>query len=247
LPRRENREWETAVAETDAACWRRLEPALAERDFDGALIPALLDALPPQANLFVGNSLPVRHLDQYGRSRPKSLHVYGNRGASGIDGNISTGLGVAAANGRPTAILVGDLTAYHDLNALLFLKEEGRRKKEERRNTQRATRNTQHATRNMPPITLIILNTNGGGIFRRLPIARHDPPFTEMFLTPHGLSFEGAATMFKLAYRRLEGREGFGDLLATTFTAPDPHLIEIVTDGARDDQIRREVNEIVNG
>lgn len=234
LPAREPSPWLAQVQAADATIWQTIEVALRDNDFDGAYMAHLLDHLPPDANLFIGNSLPVRHLDQYGRARAKRLHVFGNRGASGIDGNIATGLGVAAATGRPTFIVAGDVTALHDLNSLRVASREWR-----------VVNASKSATRHMPPATLIILNNNGGHIFRRLPVAAHEPPFTDLFLTPHGLNFEHAAAMFGLAYRRVGTRSEFGAALETAAASPTPCLIEVLTDGARDDEIRRSINRQV--
>ncbi|MCB8972495.1 MAG: 2-succinyl-5-enolpyruvyl-6-hydroxy-3-cyclohexene-1-carboxylic-acid synthase [Ardenticatenaceae bacterium] len=209
--------WQQTIRATEQATWDTLQAQLAQHWFDGAAIATLLEMLAEDANLLIGNSLPVRHLDQYGRSQPKTLHIFGNRGASGIDGNISTGLGVAQATGRPTFIVVGDVTALHDLNSLLL---------------------AQHT----PNATLIVINNNGGGIFRRLPISQHEPPFTDRFLTPHGRSFEHAAAMFELDYIRTENRESFIAAVETAVSNPAPRLIELLTDGAQDEQIRRQIN-----
>lgn len=226
--------WRQTIQATEAAHWQATESQLQQHWFDGAAIAALLDLLPEDSNLFIGNSLPVRHLDEYGRSRPKQVHVYGNRGASGIDGNIATGLGIAAASGRPTFIVVGDVTALHDLNSLLILTQRRRGAEE------------QAEGRLTPQVTLIVMNNNGGGVFRRLPVAQHEPPFTDLFLTPHGRHFEQAAAMFGLAYRRVEGRSEFEEAVKTAVTQPGPHLIELITDGQRDYQIRQEISQAVN-
>ncbi|MCB8928652.1 MAG: 2-succinyl-5-enolpyruvyl-6-hydroxy-3-cyclohexene-1-carboxylic-acid synthase [Ardenticatenaceae bacterium] len=216
-----NPTWQQIIHATEQVTWDVLEAQLSQYWFDGAAIATLLTMLPEDANLLIGNSLPVRHLDQYGRSQAKTLHIFGNRGASGIDGNIATGLGVAAATGRPTFIVVGDVTALHDLNSLLLA----------------------HQT---PNATLIVINNNGGGIFRRLPISQHEPPFTDRFLTPHGRTFEHAAAMFALDYIRAENRAQFEQAVETAVTYPAPRLIELITDGDQDEQIRRELNQQVS-
>ncbi|MCB8976180.1 MAG: 2-succinyl-5-enolpyruvyl-6-hydroxy-3-cyclohexene-1-carboxylic-acid synthase [Ardenticatenaceae bacterium] len=209
--------WQQTIQATEDATWDTLEAQLSQHWFDGAAVATLLENLPEDANLLIGNSLPVRHLDQYGRSQAKTLHIFGSRGASGIDGNIATGLGVAAATGRPTFIAVGDVTALHDLNSLLL-------------------------ARQTPNATLIVINNNGGGIFRRLPISQHEPPFTDRFLTPHGRTFEHAAAMFELDYRRAENREQFVQAVATAVAHPAPRLIELLTDGTTDEETRRQIN-----
>ena len=75
----------------------------------GHFIDRLVDVLPDGHAVFVGNSLAIRQLDSYAGSGSKTLRFFGNRGASGIDGNVSTALGIAAAAG-PVVVLVGDLT-----------------------------------------------------------------------------------------------------------------------------------------
>ena len=101
--------------------------------------------------LFASNSLPIRHLDSYCASTPL---IFSNRGASGIDGIIHTAIGVALGSGSRCTLLVGDLAALHDLNALATL---------------RAT-NAQ--------LVIVVLNNRGGGIFTFLPIASHDDFFS---------------------------------------------------------------------
>ncbi len=209
------REWETAVRATEAAVWRKLEAALQDVYFDGAIVYDVVNALPNDSVLFMGNSLSVRHLDQFGRPSAKRIRVFANRGASGIDGNLSTALGIAAATGKPVTAVLGDITFYHDMNGLLPI------------------------TNYQLPITIIVINNNGGGIFRRLPISQHEPPFTEMFLTPHGLEFEHAARLYGLDYIRVDNRAAFG--AAISQPAMSPRLIEVVTDGRSDHKIRLEI------
>ena len=79
--------------------------------FDGAAVYDVVDLIPSESTLFVGNSLPVRLLDQFGKPQTKRIYVYANRGASGIDGNISTALGTGAARpNQPLVAIVGDIT-----------------------------------------------------------------------------------------------------------------------------------------
>ena len=131
---------------------RPLKPLTAGDDFDGAFVYDLIEALPDGAHLFVGNSLPIRHVDQFGKPSAKNIHVFGNRGASGIDGNISTALGIASQTGDPLVLLVGDITFYHDMNGLFAVKN-----------------------LDLTNVTIVLMNNNGGGIFNRLPISGYDP------------------------------------------------------------------------
>ena len=107
----------------------------------------MVDLLPENGIIFAGNSLPVRQLDQFGKPSDKPILAFSNRGASGIDGNISTALGAGAAfRDRPLVAIVGDITFYHDMNGLLAVRRCG------------------------VPITIVLLNNGGGGIFHRLPV-----------------------------------------------------------------------------
>ena len=173
--------------ETDwLAQWRALEASTWEAttealnsgdDFDGAFIYDLIETLPSEAHLFVGNSLAIRHVNQFGKPSAKNIHVFGNRGASGINGNISTGLGVASQTDEPLVLLVGDITFYHDMNGLFAVKN-----------------------LDLTNVTIVLMNNNGGGIFNRLPINQFEPAFTDLFIMPHDLQFEHAARLYGLDF-----------------------------------------------
>jgi 2-succinyl-5-enolpyruvyl-6-hydroxy-3-cyclohexene-1-carboxylate synthase len=212
--------WTEASSDAEARTWGELDRALAGAGFfDGAAVRRLLAQLPEDALLFAGNSLPIRHVDSYDQPSTRRLTIFGNRGASGIDGNVSTALGLAAATGRRVVALLGDITFYHDMNGLLAIR--------------------QHVLNN---VVFVVMNNDGGGIFHRLPIARHDPPFTELFLTPHGLSFDHAAAMYGLRYRAVADGEGFDTALSAALDeAAGPWLIEVKTDSAADYRRQREI------
>ena len=195
---------------------------MAAEFFDGAAIPELLELLPAGALLFVGNSLAIRHVDQFGRPNRKRLQLYGNRGASGIDGNISTGLGLAAAGKERVVILLGDITLLHDLTGLQAIRRHGLR------------------------ATILLLNNNGGGIFHRLPVRTHDPPFTELFLTPHGLDFAPAAQMFGLEYLLVEERHALRNALNRSLAGDSSQLIEVRTQSGQDAAYRDALGSKVN-
>ncbi len=207
-------DWARQVLATEAATWQKIDTAMQDIYFDGAIVAYVVENLPDDSILVIGNSLPVRHLDQWARPYPKNIRVFGNRGASGIDGNISTALGIAAATGKRVTAVVGDITFYHDMNGLL-------------------------ATSHSPLTTIVIINNNGGGIFRRLPVSQIEPPFTELFLTPHGLEFEHAARLYGLDYARVEDRQAFRDVVNQPHSAP--RIIEVVTDGRSDQEKRLEI------
>ncbi|MCA9978600.1 MAG: hypothetical protein KC413_22725, partial [Anaerolineales bacterium] len=229
--------WTKQVMETETAVWQTLDQHLYTPYFDASVVADTLAALPNNAHLFAGNSLSVRHLDQYGRASAQHLHIYGNRGASGIDGNTSTALGIAAATGQPTVAILGDITFYHDLNGLLPLLAQRRSGTEAEAAKFRSP---------IPNFTIVLLNNNGGGIFHRLPVRNIEPPFTDLFITPHGFDFSGVSQMYGLAHLRPQSRAEFQAALTASLQGGTPTLIEVQTDGEQDDARRRELNAIVN-
>lgn len=210
-------DWSRQLLAAEERFWQAALVSLHEKWFDVAAVAALIDALPDGCNLFLGNSLPIRHADQFARPSTRRIRVYGNRGASGIDGVTSSALGVAAAEpSTPTVLLIGDISFYHDLNGLLAVKQQ-----------------------QLENVTIVLLNNDGGSIFRRLPIAGQEPAFTRLFLTPHGLNFEPVIRMYGLDYTQADSREQLENALAASINSCTPTVIEIQTDGARDEELRR--------
>ena len=172
--------------------------ATASREGTGH-IGVLIDELPANTAVFVGNSLAIRQLDSHSGSADKPLLFHGNRGASGIDGNISTAMGIAAVHGRVVALL-GDLTCQHDLGGLALA--QGR------------------------DAVIVAVNNGGGGIFDHLPQAAL-PEFAQAWRTPQRISFENAALTFGLAYAKADSDDSFRTALREAFLAGGPLLIEL--------------------
>jgi len=213
-----NPTWSDRWARMEADTWKRIDALGRElAHFDGAAVRQVLAGLPEDTTLFAGNSMPVRHIDTFDLPSRRRLTILGNRGASGIDGNVSTALGVAAAGRQHVVAILGDITFYHDMNGLLAV--------------------GQHKLRN---VTFIVVNNNGGGIFHRLPIAELDPPFTDLFLTPHGLTFAHAAALYGLRYAQAANARDLELALRKALEDPDgPQLIEINTNSVTDYQQMR--------
>ncbi|WP_429088086.1 2-succinyl-5-enolpyruvyl-6-hydroxy-3-cyclohexene-1-carboxylic-acid synthase [Aeromonas allosaccharophila] len=138
-----------------------------------------------EGQLFVGNSMPARLMDMLGDTGKGPSRVMTNRGASGIDGLIATAYGFAQSSDQPTTLLLGDLSALHDLNSLALLGKASR------------------------SLVVILLNNDGGSIFRMLPVPTEGELLESYYRLPHGLSFEHAAAMFGLAYRAPTTLAGF--------------------------------------
>jgi 2-succinyl-5-enolpyruvyl-6-hydroxy-3-cyclohexene-1-carboxylate synthase len=209
--------WRADWAQAETTAHAEARRYFGEHVCDAAYVAALLDEAPAGANIFVGNSLPIRHVDQFGGQRAIPLRVFGNRGASGIDGTTSTALGIAAAEpDRPLIFLTGDVAFYHDMNGLLALGQQ-----------------------RLENVTIVLLNNNGGGIFRRLPVAALDPVFTELFITPHGLDFGHVAALYGMAHRPISDLKTFRRALNSATREPGATLIEIQTDSQADLQHQR--------
>ena len=206
--------WLDWLRKAELAYWAAVDAAAVKDYFEGLVLQDVVSSLPEDGMLFVSNSLAVRHLDELTRPMAKHLRVFCNRGASGIDGTISTALGVGASGGKPLALVLGDLSFYHDLNGLLALKRCG------------------------VPATIVLLNNDGGGIFRRLPVAAFEPVFTELFLTPHGLDFAPVAAMFSAEYRRVDDRSSLQAGLAGALGAAEAHIVEMHSDSALHEEAR---------
>ncbi len=200
------------------ASWRRASDAATETldayfSETGALSePAVARAAVRHAGagLVLAASRPVRDADAFAAG--SSALVTANRGASGIDGTVATAAGFARGLGAPVTLLIGDLALLHDLPSLALL-------------------------RGGPPVTVVAVNNDGGGIFHFLPIADGStvPPdvFESAFGTPHGLGFEHAARMFGMGYHRPESLGALGAALGAARAQADGSvLIEARTERA---------------
>ena len=174
-----------SVEEIASTSWQRAwqelarqAPSLEGPPSDEALAAcAMLDQLPSDGLLFIGNSMPVRHLARWAAPREDAPRIWANRGASGIDGNIATALGWSWSSSSPLGICVGDLTAIHDLNSISMI---------------RYARG---------PVLLQILNNHGGDIFRKVAAPDLPPAWLEEgWITPHTYDFEHAAALFGWGY-----------------------------------------------
>ena len=198
-----------------------IEEQLPGEFFDAAAVAHVFEMLPEDSHVFVGNSNAIRHVDQFVPASDKRIHVYASRGASGIDGQISTALGIGAATGKHVYAILGDITFYHDMNGLLAI------------------------ARNGVTVTIIVLNNNGGGIFERLPVRDFEPYHTDYFLTPHGLTFEHAASLYGLEYARVDDFNTLNHSLEQYIRSETSSIIEIQSNIHSDEARRKEIINIV--
>ncbi|MER6816405.1 2-succinyl-5-enolpyruvyl-6-hydroxy-3-cyclohexene-1-carboxylic-acid synthase [Spirillospora sp. NPDC000708] len=140
----------------------------------------LVAAMPGGSLLFTAASMPIRDLDQVMRPR-RGIRIMASRGASGIDGLVSTAIGAALAHSGRSYALLGDLAFLHDQNGLVIGPHDRR-----------------------PDLAIVVVNNQGGGIFSLLPQAALAGPFERVFGTPHQVDLEAVAAAHGVPYRRLE-------------------------------------------
>ena len=192
--------------------WRRLDQAgkkqlsLAIDEphcFEGRTIRELQQHISDNAQVLIANSMTIRDFDYFWFSGESKAVLYGNRGVNGIDGTISTALGLAV-NGRPTYLVTGDLSLFHDLNGLAVAK-----------------------THNLN-LTIILHNNDGGGIFEYLP-QKGTKHFDYLFSTSQGLDYSGAAKLYGCGYTKISSPNELSFVLAKIGQESGVHIIEIPT------------------
>lgn len=186
-----------------------------DEPFEGATGEALASALPDGATLVIGNSMPVRDVDTFFPNTSRDLRLLGTRGASGIDGVVSTAAGAAAVDG-PVVLLIGDLSFFHDQNGLWPV------------------------LRHELDLTVLLVNNDGGGIFEFLPQQQLvGERFEPWWGTPHGLDFRHVVAQYGGRHELLEG-----DLPAALTAAvgrPGLDVLELRTERTRNLELHREV------
>lgn len=178
-------------------------------------------ALPDGATLVVASSMPVRDLDAHMRPR-RGLRIIANRGASGIDGLVSTTLGVALANAGPAVALTGDLAFLHDQNGLLLSPD----------------------TAGMAGV-FVVVDNDGGGIFHFLPQAAYTGSFERIFGTPHGRDLAEVARAHHLTYQRIDRAADLGPAAQAAVVDGGLHLLHVRTDRHANLALHRRLQAVV--
>ncbi|MEJ7147459.1 2-succinyl-5-enolpyruvyl-6-hydroxy-3-cyclohexene-1-carboxylic-acid synthase [Staphylococcus warneri] len=187
---------------------------------EAAYVGTLISKLTNEDALFVSNSMPIRDIDNL--LFDNEAEIYANRGANGIDGVVSTALGMAVH--KKVTLLIGDLAFYHDMNGLLMSKI-----------------NDIH-------LNIVLLNNDGGGIFSYLPQkASAEAYFERLFGTPTGLDFEHAALLYDFNFKRFEH---LNDFKYESLSELGSNVYEIITD--REDNLQqhqilyKKLSEMIN-
>jgi len=183
----------------------RHEPAL----FEPKAAWLLARHLPAGTSIFVANSMPARDVEYVWPPGDHALRPLCNRGANGIDGTLSTALGIAHGAEAPAVLLTGDLALLHDSNGFLL------------RPKLRGS------------LTIVLINNRGGGIFEHLPVAEFEPPFEEFFATPQEADFAKLAAAHGVEHVPVRDWPHFRELVST-LPAQGIRVLEVRTDRKRD-------------
>jgi 2-succinyl-5-enolpyruvyl-6-hydroxy-3-cyclohexene-1-carboxylate synthase len=185
------------------------------------LIWEIASQLPEDWNLFLANSMPIRDANQFFSPMLHQGSIFGNRGVSGIDGNLATACGLAKGNEKPTFAIVGDLTILHDLNSLALV------------------------AKSEVPIVICVVNNRGGGIFSFLPVSKRREAFEEFIAASHEIHLEAAAKLFDLPYFHPKTRAEFADLIKSQKQSSCSCVIEITTDRVENVHIHEQIIQAI--
>ncbi|HLO50852.1 MAG TPA: 2-succinyl-5-enolpyruvyl-6-hydroxy-3-cyclohexene-1-carboxylic-acid synthase [Kamptonema sp.] len=170
--------------------------------------------LPTATPIFIANSMPVRDVEFFWVPNNSALRPFFNRGANGIDGTLSTALGIAYRH-QSSVMLTGDLALLHDTNGFLL------------------------NNKFIGHLTIILINNNGGGIFEMLPIAKFDPPFEEFFATPQNINFSQLCATYGVEHQIIETWEQLKQQL-NPLPSSGIRVLELPTNRQKDAQWRQD-------
>jgi 2-succinyl-5-enolpyruvyl-6-hydroxy-3-cyclohexene-1-carboxylate synthase len=205
--------WRRSWIDADATARATLDHALAMGKFlSPQLVWALGDALPAGSTLYLSNSLPVREGEMFLPATATNVHVQVHRGANGIDGLTSAAAGAALDAPGPVVLLTGDLAVLHDIGGLVTAGQLG------------------------TPLTVVVPDNGGGGIFDHLPIASRGEAvgFSELFRTPHHVDLAGLAGLPGVTHTRVDDRDDFVHALGRALSSPMIDVIEVPIDAEAD-------------
>ena len=209
---------------TYARLWRQAENAAARRvrqglnrahpRFEGVAVTVLARHLPALTSVYVANSMPVRDVEYFWPANDRAHRIHFNRGANGIDGTLSTALGLAHGSRQPAALLTGDLALLHDTNGFLSV------------------------PKFTGSLTIVLINNDGGGIFEHLPVVQFNPPFEEFFATPQGVDFKKLCATYGVAHVKVRDWKHLAGL-ASRLPKRGIRVLEVTTDRKRDAAFRK--------
>jgi 2-succinyl-5-enolpyruvyl-6-hydroxy-3-cyclohexene-1-carboxylate synthase len=212
--------WLESWTKPDAEVASALHRLLGDRLSEPLVARGLNDWVSRDTTLFIASSMPIRDVETFLPAHNDPPRVLANRGANGIDGTVSSAFGVVAATGKPVVLLIGDVALAHDIGGLLA------------------------ARRLELPLTIVLLNNDGGGIFHFLPVATAEgtaPIFEEHVATPHGLDFAQVATLYGCGYERPTNLEQLIDAVRRSERSSGTQIIEVRSDRVENLTLHREI------
>ena len=213
--------WAGAWADADRRAAAAIEATLGDELSEPRLAAELGARLPPEATLVVASSMPVRDLETFAPARDLPARVLSNRGANGIDGTLATAYGVAAGDDGPVVALVGDVAFAHDLGSLLI------------------------ARRLAVPLTIVLVDNGGGGIFDFLPVSTQADVYEHHVATPTGLDAAAAAELFGLHHLAVDDVRGLRAAVDHGLDSAGTTLVHVRTDRAGNVALHRRVWDAV--
>jgi len=171
---------------------------------EGTVAKYCVESIHEGGRLFIGNSMPIRDVDMFSLTSSKKIHIYSNRGASGIDGIISSALGMCNnSKNKNSLLLIGDVSFYHDMNGLL-------------------------ASRYGANLSIVVINNRGGGIFSFLPIANSGlEKFQKYWTADTDLKISKAADLYNCKYYFADNLNEVKKSIRESFKCKGVKIIEV--------------------
>ena len=219
LPYQEEDSWRAQWSRWDEQCRQTLSDYFSNETelTEPGLIPHIAQLLTEDWAFFVSSSMPIRDANQFFRPTSRCGPILGNRGVSGIDGNIATAAGMAVGARKATFAILGDLAFLHDINSLAYLSKIDY------------------------PLVLCVVNNGGGGIFSFLPIAKREESFETFWAAAHEITFESAAKLFGVPYYHPKSPADLKELFSHQKKNSHSCIIEITTDRTQNVRVHENI------
>jgi len=179
----QNSDWINSFIEKDTLINNKIGEISNRFDLNEYILAhQIIKRIPKGSNVFIGNSLMIRAFNSFSKKTQKGIRFFSNRGASGIDGNLSTALGIASQSDKNNYLFIGDQSFMHDIGSLQILAE------------------------NKIKLTVFIINNYGGAIFDYLPILNRIEPktFKKFIRNEHTTSFSSIIKSYQLEYNEIK-------------------------------------------
>ena len=209
LPKNNYSSWNKILSDLDKMAQHLKERLIHNSPFgnEARVVKELFNAIPAQSYLMVSNSIPPRDIDYFADTYRKSIKLFHNRGASGIDGIISTAAGIVANPKHQTYLIIGDTAFAHDINGLWLL------------------------DKYKIPLKIILINNSGGSIFEMLPVYKEKIDFEKYFKVPSGLNFKNIVNAFNGRHIKIKSWSHFQSSLKKQSNGFE--VLEIVTNSKK--------------